>query len=98
MHAILHDWPDDTCVAILKNIGTAMERGYSRLLIQDISIPDEGALFEQTSMDMLMMTLLSGVERTARAWTRLLADAGFRIVKFWPDARGVEFVIEAELA
>ncbi|KAJ5155032.1 uncharacterized protein N7500_010471 [Penicillium coprophilum] len=98
MHAVLHDWPDDKAKQLLLNTKDAMIKGYSRLFIYDIVLPPTGASISQTTMDVEMMSLLSAAERTQGTWTKLLTDAGFRIVKFWPDPQQYEMVIEAELA
>ncbi len=49
-------------------------------------------------MDVGMMVFLSGKERTKANWTNLLMQAGLKVVKWWPDPRGYETLIEAELA
>ena len=56
MHSVLHDWPDDTCMSILSNIKAAMERGYSKLLINENVIPDVEAHWETTALDMMMLS------------------------------------------
>ena len=98
MHAVMHDWPDDKVKEILANLAPAMKKGYSRLLIYEMLLPPTGASLAQATMDVEMMTLLSGLERTAAGWTKLLEDSGFAIIKLWPDGRGLETLIEAELA
>lgn len=98
MHAVLHDWPDDKAKLILENTRDAMVKGYSKLFIYDIVLPPTGASISQTTMDVQMLSLLSASERTEGAWKNLLADAGLRITKFWPDPQQYEMVIEAEVA
>lgn len=98
MHAVLHDWPDSTAKTLLSNIKDAMTKGYSKLLIYEVVVPPTGASINQTTMDINMMTLLSAFERTQEAWTKLLTESDFKIVKFWPDPRQIETVIEAEIA
>lgn len=98
MHAVLHDWPDSTAKTLLGNIKDVMVKGYSKLLINEVVVPPTGASINQTTMDIEMMSLLSAFERTQDAWTKLLTEAGFKIVKFWPDSRQIETIIEAEVA
>lgn len=98
MHAVLHDWADDKAKQILENIKDAMTRGYSKLFIYEVVLPPTGASISQTIMDVNMMSLLSSSERTQAAWTKLLTEAGFRIVNFWPDPKQYEMLIEAEVA
>ncbi|KAI1380554.1 putative O-methyltransferase [Hypoxylon crocopeplum] len=97
-HAVFHDWADEVAVQIMKNIVPAMKKGYSKLLICDIMIPSKGASLIQTVMDLNMMAFLSGCERTEATWTKLINEAGLKIVKIWMDPRRYEAMIEAELA
>lgn len=57
LHSVLHDWDDASCVKILRNIVTAMQPGYSKVLINENVVPDVGAVWSITSMDWLMMAL-----------------------------------------
>lgn len=75
-----------------------MKKGYSKLLVCDISIPPTGATFTQTTMDMAILLNLAASERTQGQWEKLLNDSGFRITQLWRDPRGFETLIEAELA
>ncbi|KAI0126660.1 O-methyltransferase-domain-containing protein [Xylariales sp. AK1849] len=50
-HAVFHDWPDEEAVQILQNITPAMKKGYSRLLICDITLPPVGATATQAAID-----------------------------------------------
>jgi hypothetical protein len=99
MHSVLHDWPDDTCMSILSNIKAAMERGYSKLLINENVIPDVEAHWETTALDMMMLALFASKERTFRQWKHLLEErAGLKILNVWGGGGGVESLIECELA
>ncbi|KAL4761111.1 S-adenosyl-L-methionine-dependent methyltransferase [Aspergillus foveolatus] len=97
LHSVLQDWPDDLCSTILANLVAAMKPGYSKLLVNENVIPDTGAYWETTSLDLIMMQLGSG-ERTERHWRSLLESAGLRIVGIWAAHRSVESLIECELA
>jgi hypothetical protein len=98
MHSILHDWTDEICLKILANVTAAMKPGYSKLLINENVIPDTGADWEQTCLDMMMLTLLSSKERTRGDWQDLLGKAGLKIVQIWTVAKNAESLIECELA
>lgn len=74
-----------------------MRPGHSKLLINENVIPDTGAYWETTSLDLIMMEIGS-TERTERHWGALLASAGLKIVNIWVAQRGVESLIECELA
>ena len=97
MRTVLHDWPDAEAKEILKNLKPGMVRGYSKLLINETVIPDQGAHWLSTALDMVMMVNFSACERTEENWRALLTSAGFRIVKIWSSEPGTESLIEAEL-
>jgi hypothetical protein len=91
--AILHDWSDDECRKILGNTVQAMDKDYSTLLINEYVLPNTGADLHPASLDLTMMSLFSGMERTESHWHTLLNLVGLDIVKIWP---GTDSVIEAK--
>ena len=74
-----------------------MRAGYSRLLIEELVLPDRGADMRQASVDINMYFVPEGIERSAGQWKVLLEQAGLQIVKIWSDGSGMESIIEAEL-
>ena len=92
---IFHDWPNDKSIEILKATASAMKPGYSKITINDIVLPDQGASRFATVSDINMLALLAAVERSETQWQRLLDEAGLEIVKIWPGVP--ESVIEATL-
>jgi len=99
MHSVLHDWPDDVCKSILKQVAGAMKKGYSKLLINENVIPDKGADWQATALDMMMITLFSSKERTYSQWSQLLEspELGLKIVRVWTVKHSQESLIECEL-
>lgn len=97
LHTILHNWPDDKTEHILVNQARAMKKGYSKLLICDIVLPNVGASITQVTIDLRMLILFGAKERSEAAYAELLRRAGLKIVKVWWDPRGLEAVIETEL-
>ncbi|KAI8632195.1 S-adenosyl-L-methionine-dependent methyltransferase [Xylariaceae sp. FL1651] len=96
-HTVLHDWPDEVAVKIASGIKKAMKPGYSKFLVHENVIPPMAQHYEQTSLDLIMMTHFGGKERTAAEWSELLeGKCGFRIVKIWTLMDGIESVIECE--
>lgn len=75
-----------------------MERGFSKILINENVIPDTNAYWETTSLDIIMMSDFASQERTTRQWQNLVESVGLKIVKIWTAQRGVESLIECELA
>ena len=74
-----------------------MEKGYSRILIDDFVLPNKGASLRGFSMDFLMMMYASGMERSMQQWERLLDTCGLEIIKVWGIDSGHEQVIECQL-
>lgn len=98
MHSVLHDWPDDVCNTILTKLKEAMKPGYSKILINENVIPRTNAYWETTALDMVMLAYFSSKERTEEDWNKLISDAGLKITKIWSGGKGVESLIEVELA
>ena len=97
MHSCLHDWPEAKAHDILTSLKPGLTKGYSKLLINENVIPDQGAHWLSTALDMVMMVNFSASERTEQNWRALLESAGFRIVKIWTYEPGTESLIEAEI-
>ncbi|KAL2816629.1 o-methyltransferase [Aspergillus cavernicola] len=95
-HHILHDWPDSYCLRILGGIASAMTPGYSKLLLHEGIVPEQGACHFQAMSDIAAMVCNGGMERTRQQWDTLLETAGLQVVKFWesPD-QGGDGIIEA---
>lgn len=74
-----------------------MSHGYSKLLISELVLPQCGAALFPASLDMQMMGLHAGMERSETQWHELLDSEGLEIVKVWQLMPGGESVIEATL-
>ncbi|KAJ5921366.1 hypothetical protein N7466_009692 [Penicillium verhagenii] len=79
LRMIIHDWEDDKAVQILKNIVPAMAED-SQILIDDIVLPNTGAHWWSTCMDMQMYIMHGAMERTVDQWHALLDRAGLKVV------------------
>jgi SAM-dependent methyltransferase len=75
---ILHDWDDAQCATILANCASAMRPG-GRLVIVEQIVPDDGKPSPATLMDLNMLVMLRGRERTLGEYTALLDGAGLRV-------------------
>ena len=75
---VLHDWDDERARAILCAVRRAMTRD-SRLLLAERMLPVEidAAAVPTLLVDVLMMVVTGGRERTEAEFAALLADAGF---------------------
>ncbi|KAJ5161243.1 hypothetical protein N7492_006635 [Penicillium capsulatum] len=98
LHSILHDWNDETCQKILSQLVPAMTPGYSKILINENVVPDTGAHWQATSLDMIMMVDLAAKERTERQWHKLIEPVGLKITNIYTPLNSAESLIECELA
>ena len=73
---ILHDWNDEQCVTILRNCRKAISPG-GRVAIFELIMwaPEEGDL--APLMDLNMLVMMAGRDRTLIEYSDLLAEAGF---------------------
>ena len=85
LSSVLHDWNDDQATAILRNIGAAMMPN-ARLLIVEHVVPDGNESHPGKFIDLEMMLITGGKERTAREYQSLLTKAGFDIQQLIPTA------------
>jgi SAM-dependent methyltransferase len=77
---VLHDWDDGQCVTILRNCRKAVApRG--RLLIVEAVLPESDAPHHGKLMDLLMLAVTGGRERTGGEFAELLAAADFMLVQ-----------------
>lgn len=80
---ILHDWNDDRAREILTNCHHALAENGHLLLVEGV-IPDDSMPSKLKLMDLHMLVLLGGKERTEREWRALLGQSGFRLEKIYP--------------
>jgi hypothetical protein len=73
---VLHDWPDAECVAILRGIRAAAGTGAKVLVIENV-LPENGGDPRGRSLDILMLAMTGGRERTAQRLSELLTSCGF---------------------
>lgn len=80
---ILHDWSDDKALAILATTRAAMKPGATVLLIEFL-LPTAAEPSPAFLMDMNMMVVLDGRERSEADFAALLARAGLTLVRVVP--------------
>lgn len=81
---IIHDWDDDDAGRILANIHRAMGPDGTLLLIEAVLPERARDLPAAIRMDLVMLTLFHGRERTAAEFETLLAAAGFQLTRIVP--------------
>jgi DNA-binding Lrp family transcriptional regulator len=81
LSTILHDGDDDRAAAILRTIHAAAPPG-ARLLILDAVVDAGNDPSGAKWLDLLMLALAGGKERSETQWRTLLAAGGFEPVRF----------------
>jgi hypothetical protein len=90
---IIHDWDDETNFKILANIRKNMPPNAKVLIIDAVlKEPNEPDLGKIIDLEMLMLP--GGMERTADEFDTLLAKAGFSLIRIIPT-QGPMSIIEA---
>ena len=74
-----------------------MTKGYSKILLHENVIPDTDAYWMSTGIDIFMMSVFSGSERTEASWKKLLGSVGLKVVNIYNYEKGNESLIEADL-
>jgi hypothetical protein len=77
---VIHDWGDEDAVAILRAIRRVAPT-HAKLLIIEHLIPDDPGPHWSKILDIHMLTLLGGRERTRQEYAALLAQAGFAFAR-----------------
>jgi hypothetical protein len=91
---VLHDWSDENCLRILKNIHAVAKPATKVLLVEFIlNDSDEPQFAKVSDLEMLVISP-DGRERTQADWQNLLRAGGFQITSTLPTNSSV-FVIEA---
>ena len=75
---VIHDWNDTDAARILAAIRKAAAPGAKLLLIECI-VPEDSNPSWTKMLDLQMLALLSGKERTEKEYSKMLGAAGFRL-------------------
>lgn len=95
MRHIIHDWDDERSITILKNVHRAMGPNGKLLVVESVIQPGNEADFGKL-LDLVMLVIPGGKERTEEEFRKLFAAGGFRLTRVVP-AMGV-CVIEGRKA
>ena len=81
--SILHDWSDEECVKILANIARVMTTD-GRVVVVEMPSTDQGPPSPAPLLDLNMMVMLTGRERTVEEYGGLFAKAGLKLASVTP--------------
>jgi len=95
MKHIIHDWDDERASLILKNIRKALEgKPHGKVILLEAVIQPGNALDLAKLMDLEMLLMPGGRERSAEEFRGLFARSGFEMTRIVPTTAPVS-VIEA---
>jgi hypothetical protein len=92
LKAILHDWNDDQSVTILENVRRAARPG-ARVLVVEMIVPPAVTPSPVHLLDLDMLVMLDGRERTEPQFAALFGKAGLRFERVVPTL-GLFSVVE----
>lgn len=89
---VVHDWGDAEALTILRGLrGGSLPT--STLLLFEFVVPEDAEPFEASDIDVFMLALVKGRERTLKEYEQLLAAAGWTMVAALPTPS--QTIIEA---
>lgn len=92
---ILHDWTDEQCVTILKNCRNAMTPNGRVLIIEAVLQPGDATSFGKF-VDLNMLVMTGGRERTETEYRTLLETAGLKLTRIIPTQTEMSIVEAAK--
>lgn len=90
---VIHDWDEQECLTILGHVKKAMKPG-GKVLLVEMVLPEGSEFHPGKMLDIVMLTIPGGEERTAAEYAALLAKAGLEMTRVVPTASAVG-VVEA---
>jgi hypothetical protein len=91
MRHIIHDWDDEKCLTILRNCHRAMPAAGKLLVIESV-IPPGNQPFHGKFLDLVMLLIPGGKERTESEYRTLFERAGFELTRIVPTGTEVSIV------
>jgi hypothetical protein len=85
MKHIIHDWPDDVCVKILKACRKAVNPGGKLLVVDNVILPGND-FAPGKFLDIQMLLFPGGCERTEKQFRELFAASGWQLSRIIPTA------------
>jgi hypothetical protein len=80
---VIHDWDDSRAVKILRNCRRAMTN-HSKVLVVDMIVPDAVSVSFSKLLDLNMLVMNGGRERTIAEFRALLDAAGYKLTRIVP--------------
>jgi hypothetical protein len=93
LSGVIHDWDDDRALTILRNCRRAMTEN-SKLLLVDMIVPDAASASFSKLLDLNMLVMNGGRERTKAEFHVLLDAADYKLTRIIPSM-APQSIIEA---
>ncbi|KAE8793625.1 O-methyltransferase ZRP4 [Hordeum vulgare] len=97
---ILHDWPDDDCIKVLRQCKKAIPArdAGGKVIIMDMVVGSAGPQQETVSKEAevlfdVFMMYIDGIQREEHEWRKIFLEAGFSDYKITP-VTGIRSIIE----
>jgi hypothetical protein len=90
---IVHDWDDNRAITVLSNCRKAMARE-GRVLLIEMIVPDTNSASFSKLLDLNMLVMTGGGERTEAEFVGLLDAAGYKLTRIVPTT-APQSIIEA---
>lgn len=89
---VIHDWDDKEAVAILSAVADAGRSAASTVLIIETIMPDGPEAHRAKTLDLVMLAITGGRERTLPQYGGLLTAAGLELVRVIPTATSFSII------
>jgi ubiquinone/menaquinone biosynthesis C-methylase UbiE len=93
LSGVIHDWDDGRALTILRNCRRAMTEN-SKLLLVDMIVPDAASASFSKLLDLNMLVMNGGRERTKAEFCALLEAADYKLTRIIPTM-APQSIIEA---
>ena len=93
LSGVIHDWDDQGAHLILRNCRSAM-RSHGRVLVVECVVPDGSEPSFSKLLDLNMLVMTGGRERTQSEFVQLLSASGLKLRRIIPTASPLS-IIEA---
>ncbi len=91
MRHIIHDWDDEKSLTILRNVHRAMRPDARLLVVEGVIPPGNDPSFSKL-LDLTMLTLPGGKERTEEEYRTLFRAGGFELTRIVPTAAEISVI------
>lgn len=92
MKFIIHDWNDEQSETILKNLAKSAKSGAKLLLVETVVEENDNAPSMSKLMDLNMLVMTGGKERTAEEYAELFEKTGFKLTNIIATPSPVQIV------